>query len=159
MKKEIILQEKMNLIEWSYTLKEITENLWFKSFREGAWGIADVISHFITWDKFLMENRIRYLLLNEDFPKVSINVEEMNKEASIYARSGISKEELINEFVFNRKKLVSLLKNIPIEKFEQKCPGKEHITLYDYFIGLIEHDLKHRKQIELHIKENTRLDC
>ncbi|MGG1676445.1 DinB family protein [Neobacillus sp. NRS-1170] len=152
MKKEIIIKEKMSLMEWSNTLRNLPEDLWFKPFREGAWGIADVISHFISWDQFVMKNRIVFLLGNEDFPKLTIDADEINKQASNYARSGISQEELINEFIGTRKDLVTLLEKIPTEKFDQKYPGKEDMTLNDYFLGLIDHDLKHKQQIELHIK-------
>ncbi|MEH7332891.1 DinB family protein [Neobacillus drentensis] len=152
MSKEMIIKEKMSLMEWSNTLKNIPESLWFKPFREGAWGTADVISHFIFWDQFVIKNRIHFLLNNEDFPKILIDADEINKQASNYARSGILQEELINEFICTRKELVTLLKKIPSVKFDQKYPRKEDMTLNDYFLGIIEHDLKHKEQIELHIK-------
>lgn len=86
MNKESIMKEKISLIEWSLTLKNISNDLWFKPFREGSWGTADVISHFISWDKFMIENRISFLLRDEGFPKIDINAKLINKEASEYAR-------------------------------------------------------------------------
>lgn len=47
MEKERILEEKLSLIDWCQTLKCVTNDVWFDSFRKGSWGIADVISHFI----------------------------------------------------------------------------------------------------------------
>ena len=55
MEKECILEEKLSLIEWCQTLKFMFSDVWFQPFRKGLWGIADVISHFIVWDEFLMK--------------------------------------------------------------------------------------------------------
>ncbi|WP_174734310.1 DinB family protein [Mesobacillus harenae] len=152
MKSEEIIAQKMSLIAWAIPLKEIPNDLLFKPFREGSWGTADVISHFISWDDFLIKNRITYLLKGESFPKIDVDPDAINKEASNYARSGISKNDLINEFISTRTELVALLGKIPAEKFNQPCPGMEHITLADYFSGLIEHDTKHKEQIEAHLE-------
>ncbi|KPB03768.1 DinB family protein [Bacillus sp. CHD6a] len=151
--KENIIKEKYSLVDWSLTLKNISNDLWFKPFREGSWGTADVIAHFISWDKFLIEKRIYFLLREKDFPKTNVTGESINQEASKYARSGISKEDLISEFIYVRKNLVTQLGNVKPEKFDQPCPGKKHITLCEYFVGMIDHDLKHKEQIETHIKK------
>ncbi|MBS4215182.1 DinB family protein [Neobacillus rhizophilus] len=153
MSKDQIIKEKISLIEWVASLKEISNDLWFNPFKEGAWGIADVISHFISWDKFLITNRVSYIYHNEEFPEVNIDVEAINKMASQYARSGISKEELISEFITVRKELVSLLQKIPEETFSEPYPGRENMTIGEYFVGMIEHDLKHKEQIVKHIKK------
>ncbi|MFC4799264.1 DinB family protein [Neobacillus sp. GCM10023253] len=153
MRKDQIIKEKISLIEWVDSLKEISNDLWFMPFKEGAWGIADVISHFISWDKFLITNRVACIYLNEEFPALTIDVEAVNKNASQYARSGISKEELITEFITVRKELVSFLQKVPEETFTEPYPGREHMTIGEYFAGMIEHDLKHREQIEEYIKK------
>ena len=80
MKKENILEEKLNLIEWCQTLKGLSDDMWLRSFKEGSWGIADVISHFIVWDTFLINHRIPYFISEQSVPNVPIDVEEMNKE-------------------------------------------------------------------------------
>ena len=43
-------------------------------------GNADVISHFIVWDVFLIKDRIPYFISGQSVPNVPIDVEEMNKE-------------------------------------------------------------------------------
>ena len=153
--KKSIIQEKRNLVDWSRSLKNISNELWVKPFRNGSWGTAEVISHFISWDKFMMENRITYILRNECLPKINIDVEAMNKEAAEYARAGITKEDLLNEFIFIREELVNLISKIPEERFHHPLQGKEHITLSEYFVGMIDHDLKHKKQIESHINKKN----
>ncbi|EWG12298.1 DinB family protein [Cytobacillus firmus] len=151
MNKENIIKVKKSLIDWSASLKNISTELWFEPFKKGSWGTADVISHFISWDKFMIENRINCLLRKEDFPQITVDAEAINKEASIYARSGISKEDLISEFINIRTELLSLIDKIPDDQFSKPCPGKEHITLGEYFTGMAEHDIKHVDQINKHL--------
>ncbi len=66
----------------------------------------------------------------------------------MYSRS-VCKEELIQQFVDVRGKLLSFIEEIPSGKFQQTYQiGSEKLLLSDYFQGLIEHDLHHKKQIE-----------
>ncbi|WP_162287899.1 DinB family protein [Indiicoccus explosivorum] len=148
MDKAHILEEKRKTAEWAESLKALSEEQWFRPFREGTWGTADVISHFIAWDKFIIENRIAYLLRDDDLPKVKVDVEEVNRHAREHARSGISKEDLIDEFVAVREALVSFIDKIPEERFAQPYPGNPDFTLLDYFTGMVEHDRKHQKEID-----------
>ncbi|ETI68257.1 DinB family protein [Neobacillus vireti] len=154
MKKEDIIKEKLALIDRVHSLKALSDDLWFLPFREGSWGIADVISHFIAWDQFMIDNRISYLLKNEPFPQMAIDVEEINRSASRYARSGITKGQLIDEFITKRKQLLSLLSELDAERFARPLPGRENIILGNYFVGMIEHDEKHMVQIESFINQN-----
>ncbi|MFF2448260.1 DinB family protein [Neobacillus sp. NPDC058068] len=154
MKKEDIINEKLAFIDRVHSLKALSDDLWFLPLREGSWGIADVISHFIAWDQFMIDNRISYLLKNEPFPQMAIDVEEINRSASRYARSGITKDQLIDEFISIRKQLLSLLRALDAERFARPLPGRENIILGNYFIGMIEHDQKHMVQIESFINQN-----
>lgn len=119
-------------------------------------GIADVISHFIAWDQFMIDNRISYLLKNEPFPQMVIDVEEINRAASSYTRSGITKSQLIDEFISVRNLLLSLLDQLDTEQFARSLPGKENMTLGDYFVGMIEHDQTHIAEIESFINQNQK---
>ncbi|HDR7800405.1 TPA: DinB family protein [Bacillus tropicus] len=148
MKKENILEEKLNIIEWCQTLKEVRDDIWFQSFKNGSWGIADVISHFIVWDVFLIKDRIPYFISGQSVPNVPIDVEEMNKRAIKYARSGISKEELLNQFSVTRKQLVDEIGRIPTKYFYNDYQfGTKKMKLNHYFSSLVQHDLKHKEEI------------
>ncbi|MEH6933212.1 MULTISPECIES: DinB family protein [Bacillus] len=148
MEKERILEEKLSLIEWCQTLNGISEDIWFQPFKKGSWAIADVISHFIVWDEFLMKYRIPYFISVQSVPNVPTDVEEMNKGAIKYARSGISKEELIDQFSFTRKQLVDQINQISARNFKDDYQfGTKRVRLNDYFSSLIQHDLKHKEEI------------
>ncbi|PEF45732.1 hypothetical protein COC98_11705 [Bacillus anthracis] len=148
MKKENILEEKLNLIEWCQTLKGLSDDMWLRSFKEGSWGIADVISHFIVWDTFLINHRIPYFISEQSVPNVPIDVEEMNKGAIKYARSGISKEEILDQFSVTRKKLIDQIERIPVDNFYNDFQiSTKKVRLNHYFSSLIQHDLKHKEEI------------
>ncbi|PFH91795.1 hypothetical protein COJ52_18500 [Bacillus cereus] len=155
MEKESILEEKLKLIEWCQTLKSVTNDVWFEPFRKGSWGIADVISHLIVWDEFLMKFRIPYFISGQSVPNVPTGVEEMNKGAIKYARSGISKEELLDQFSFTRKQLVDQINQISSRNFKDDYQfGTKRVRLDNYFSSLIQHDLKHKEEIIQFIKDN-----
>lgn len=94
MGKENILEGKLHLIEWCQILQRVSDDIWFQALRKDSWAIADVISHFIMWDVFLIQDRIPYFISRQSVPNVPIDVEDMNKGAIKYARSGISKRTI-----------------------------------------------------------------
>ncbi|BCB37820.1 hypothetical protein BCJMU51_2712 [Bacillus cereus] len=148
MKKENVLEEKLYLIEWCQTLQRVPDDIWFQALREGSCAIADVISHFIVWDAFLIKDRIPYFISGQSVPNVPIDVEEMNKGAIKYARSGISKEEILEQFNVTRKKLVDQIERIPTQYFYNDYQfGTKKVRLNHYFSSLIQHDLKHKEEI------------
>ncbi|MED0989708.1 DinB family protein [Bacillus nitratireducens] len=148
MEKESILEEKLKLIEWCQTLKSVTNDVWFEPFRKGSWGIADVISHLIVWDEFLMKFRIPYFISGQSVPNVPTGVEEMNEGAIKYARTGISKEKLLDQFSFTRKQLVGQINQISARNFKGDFQfGTKRVRLNNYFSSLIQHDLKHKEEI------------
>ncbi|BCD23744.1 hypothetical protein BC30090_2641 [Bacillus cereus] len=155
MKKENVLEEKLYLIEWCQTLQRVPDDIWFQALREGSWAIADVISHFIVWDVFLIKDRIPYFISGQSVPNVPIDVEEMNKGAIKYARSGISKEELLNQFSVTRKQLVDGIGRIPTQYFYNDYQfGTKKVKLNHYFSSLIQHDLKHKEEIMQFLIQN-----
>ncbi|MDA2595340.1 DinB family protein [Bacillus cereus group sp. Bc061] len=155
MKKENVLEEKLYLIEWCQTLQRVPDDIWFQALREGSWAIVDVISHFIVWDVFLIKDRIPYFISGQSVPNVPIDVEEMNKGAIKYARSGISKEELLNQFSVTRKQLVDGIGRIPTQYFYNDYQfGTKKVKLNHYFSSLIQHDLKHKEEIMQFLIQN-----
>lgn len=156
MNKQQIIEEKLSLITWSESLKGLADDVWFGPFKDGSWGIADVISHFISWDQFLLDYRLPFIIQSEEIPAVKVDVEHINTKASLYARSGISKDSLINEFLSIREEVVSQIKNIPAERFHEPIIiGKSRLMVSSYFSDLIEHDRKHKNQINTFLKDQN----
>jgi hypothetical protein len=102
-----------------------------------------------------MKYRILYFISSQYVPNVPTDVEEMNKSAMRYARSGISKEELIDQFISTRKQLVDQMNQIPAQNFKDDYQfGTKRVRLNNYFSSLIQHDLKHKEEIIQFIKDN-----
>lgn len=95
-----------------------------------------------------MKFRIPYFISGQSVPNVPTDVEEMNKSAIKYARSGISKEGLIDQFSFTRKQFVDQMNQISAQNFKDDYQfGTKRVRLNDYFSSLIQHDLKHKEEI------------
>ncbi|MEI5906865.1 DinB family protein [Bacillus spongiae] len=156
MNKSQIVQEKERYIDWVYTLKNMSDALWYKPFKEESWATADVIAHLIHWDQFVIENRIPYFINDEALPNIAVDVEAINKEASEYARGGVLKDELIDKFIFERRQLITSITTLPATTFDQPFAGRETIKIGDYFVSTIDHDLHHQKQIVEFIKSEGR---
>lgn len=148
MGKAELLKEKRDFSYWVLSLEELDNRLWFQPFSEGKWATADVVSHFNTWDRFFLEHRMPYILKNIPFHKIDINPEEMNRDASRYARSGISKHELLNEFNETRNMVIEWLEALPEESYGQILNiGATEMALISYFQEHHQHDVRHQQQI------------
>jgi hypothetical protein len=152
MDKQRIIEEKIKFLEWVLTLQLVPERFWVIPFKKGSWGPAEVIAHFSFWDKFVIENRLRPVLYNEEMPSIPVDVQQVNNQAAAYAKKK-SPIEIIQNFKENRLLLVSLLEDMADEIFLQPVGGKD-ILWKQYFKGLIEHDEKHRQQMEEHLKKH-----
>ncbi|KAA0544595.1 DinB family protein [Bacillus sp. BGMRC 2118] len=158
MSKSDIIREQEQLVDWAKTLHSIDKMIWFKPFSKGKWGTADVISHFITWDHFMLQHRIPFIEKGLEFPKVDINPEKMNKDASVYARSGIEKQQLIKEYIDTRSQVIERLKLFPEELYAKKITvGSKELSVSEYFASHLEHDNKHVHQIKEFIKDGKNL--
>jgi hypothetical protein len=158
MDKTDLLTEKRAMSSWvDSLLVEMNDSLWFEPLGEGKWGTADVISHFITWDRFFLDHRIPYIEKGLPFPKIDINLEKINKESSVYSRSGIGKQRLIQEYVETREAVLSSLDELPEETFQYVMKiGNSEMKVVDYFYLLVQHDLKHKKQIANFIEKKNK---
>lgn len=153
MKKEEIINAELRIIEWGKSLLQTDNNLWFTSFSDGKWATADVISHLINWDRFFLEQRIPYIIKKVPFPNLEVDEDKMNDEAAIYARSGVTKEQLIKEFIETRQQVISILEDITESEYGQMLiVGERELSLANYLLLHIEHDLKHQTQIDDFLK-------
>jgi hypothetical protein len=153
--KEALLKGKREIYNWVKKLDSVDEQMWFQPISEGKWAIADVISHFIAWDRFCMDYRMPYMEKALPFPKLDVNVDHVNKTASVYARSGITKKQLIQEYYQTRGMLLSILEEWPEELFDKVVKlGSIEIKVVDYFSSHIEHDQEHIKKINDFLKKN-----
>ncbi|MBD7965964.1 hypothetical protein [Fictibacillus norfolkensis] len=98
---------------------------------------------------FVWDERFSYFLKSTNTPPKIGDVEEINKNAAHEAKSGISKNALIDEVIECRLVLSRKLQELPNRMWEEKFQlGHSWITLCEYIKGMIEHDDHHKNQIE-----------
>ncbi|MBA4536684.1 DinB family protein [Bacillus aquiflavi] len=126
--------EKVSVYEWSTPIKA------------GKWSVAEIVGHFITWDQFVLTERIPYFFKNNTQLKRP-DVEKMNEQSSRKSRA-MSKEKIISDFLRTRKDLLKEVQLIGNEYWDKEIRiGGTLLFLSDYFNGLIHHENHHFRQI------------
>ncbi|HDX9577046.1 TPA: DinB family protein [Bacillus pseudomycoides] len=142
-----VIGELNQLIPFLISLEEVSEKVLFSPICEGKWSTAAIISHFMYWDRYILEERLDGMVNGELLSKTKVNVEEMNRLAEEYAHSGISKVQLIREICETRQKLLDSLEDKDLERSIFKI-GSSEMTVNEYFKRMVEHDNHHIKQIK-----------
>lgn len=150
--KETIHRYK-EFIEWTETLSDLDDNIWLTPIAEGKATVAEIISHLKNWDYYLINTIIPAIKNGEGM--VFPDFDSFNQKAYEYARSGISKNSLLDEFKQTRIQLVEIMltepdvatKNVTANGVEN-CPhtGTPYSLLYIIY-EFIEHDIHHKNQI------------
>lgn len=143
--KDKIIEKNRRIAEWALSLKGLPGDVWFRPFKEGSWGTAEVIAHLMFWDHNVIDSRLKPFLQNEKLSESKLDVQKINDNAAAYARK-TDKQEVIDEFVNARIELIGLIEAMPSEAFSQKLPG-EKMSWSHYFQELIQHDKHYQNQI------------
>ncbi|WNR44913.1 DinB family protein [Paenibacillus roseipurpureus] len=144
--------------EWTDTLQDVQESMWLQPMTEGKASVGEVISHLKNWDAYLIETIIPAIKYGEGmiFP----DFDSFNKLAYEYAKSGISKDRLLEEFKATRLQLVEMLlaapdlvaKHVTVNGVAT-CPhtGTPYSLLY-IIHEFNDHDNHHKNQIAANLK-------
>lgn len=144
--KQHIVKLYEQTIDWVKNLDDLSEEQWRKPIAPGKWTIAEVVGHLVPWDIFILEQRLPYFFKESILPS-SPNVDETNRLASESSKVK-TKEELIISFVTTRARLIAAIKEIPNEFWSYPLTLKsKEISPLDYFLGLLDHDDQHFKEI------------
>ncbi len=151
-----VLNEYASLTDWLQEIAmKMSEEVFFSSIKPGKWSPAEIISHIRAWDDYLLQERISYLSSGASLTGLASTVEEVNRSAAAHAHSGFSKDEIINETVKERQKVVEHLKPLGRKQWTDTFYiDKFPLCLTSYIKGLIEHDEHHKLQIEVFMSEH-----
>lgn len=140
-------------IEWTDTLRELDDATWLTPIAEGKATVAEIISHLQNWDHYLIHTVIPAIKNGQGM--VFPDFDSFNRIAYEYARSGISKNDLLDEFKQTRLQLTEIMlaepdvttKHVTANGIDN-CPhtGTPYSLLYIIY-EFIEHDIHHKKQI------------
>lgn len=146
-----ILDHHRNVIEFVQALKDLTEDEWRTPIAENKWTVAEVISHLIPWDEFVLYKRIPYLFTDDKLPK-SPEAAIMNAKAASKARK-VEKKIIIDKFILGRSNLLKAIDTIPADHWKNELIiGQTRLSLLDYLGGLSEHDFHHFEQVKAVLK-------
>jgi hypothetical protein len=141
-----VIQQFEAIVPYLEQLKKVeNDELFFKPIGEGKWSSAAIVAHLYFWDQYIQNDRLPLMLKLNLLPPGDVDVQALNNEAETFAHSGISKNELLDKFISNRKNLNEVLAIVDLQK--EFSIGKHHFTIEKYFLGMVEHDEHHLKQI------------
>ncbi|CAM3398127.1 DinB family protein [Paenibacillus lupini] len=149
---ETLLQYK-EFTSWTDILHDVQISLWLQPIAKGKATIGEIISHLKGWDSYLITTVIPAIKRGEAvfFP----DFDSFNEIAYEYARSGISKDNLLNEFRQTRHQLVEILlaetdittKYITVNGMSNSPSADTPYSLLYIIHEFIEHDNHHKGQI------------
>jgi hypothetical protein len=142
------------ITKWANSLVELEDSTWFKPIAEGKASIAEIVSHLMNWDRHLITGVIPSVLRGEGM--VFPDFDPFNARAFEYAKSGVTKNQLLGEFCATRMELCKLLMEIGEDSLrrhvtangEEQCPHTG--TPYSLLVAIQEftdHDNHHINQI------------
>ena len=155
MNRETVIDTFNYYSTWLCLLDSMEEETWTMPIGLDKWSCREIIAHIMNWDKHLLSAVIPSIKDEEGmhFP----DFDPFNEMAASFARSGISKNELLHEAKKTRKQLISALNELPDEQLYRPVPsnGQTHCphtgTPYSLLYIILEftyHDRHHQKQIE-----------
>lgn len=92
-------------------MSNLDEQLLRKPIEEGKWSSIEIIGHFNTWDEFVLQYRIPYLLKSEHLPK-GPNTKDFNTQSALLAKNE-DIEVTIKKCIRIRNKLLNHISQIP----------------------------------------------
>lgn len=144
-----VIKQYSSLVNSLDELRRMPEEYWLEPIHEGKWSTGEIIAHLKAWDVFVWDERLSYFLKKLNTPPKKGDVEEINRNAAHEAKSGISKNALIDEVIECRLVLARKLQEVPTAIWEEKIQmSHSWVTLCEYIKGLVEHDNHHKQQIE-----------
>lgn len=145
---EILTQYK-GFTNWLQQLKQMPDEYWLVPIKDGKWSVGEIVAHIKAWDVFVWDERVAYFVSGSEIPAKKVDVEEINSNAANEAKSGISKNQLLDEVIECRQVVAKKLGEVPSSVWQKRIEmSSKMITLCEYISGLVEHDEHHRTQIE-----------
>ncbi|MBH5318840.1 DinB family protein [Paenibacillus sp. GSMTC-2017] len=150
-----IIDTFRSITTWSNQFNTLDDTAWFKPIEEGKASTAEIISHLMNWDQYLITYGIPAVQRGEGI--VFPDFDPYNAIAYSYAKSGVSKSQLLVEFNATRLELCELLHEMGEETLrkpitangDELCPHTgTPFSILSIIQDFIHHDTHHKNQIE-----------
>ena len=144
-----ILEHYKQFLDFFHQLSKLDKHVLRQPMQDGKWSIIEVIGHFQRWDQFVIDQR---LPLNEEVPP-SPKVEEVNANAALEARNNPI-NVTFEQFMTSRTQLIDLLSDLHKEVWNSQIHiNQKTISFTEYMEGLMEHDLHHKRGVEVFLNQ------
>ncbi|WP_214767983.1 MULTISPECIES: DinB family protein [unclassified Exiguobacterium] len=145
--KETLLTHYKETMNFVRELEHIPEDAWRSSYAEGKWTIAEIVGHLSPWDRFMVAERLPFMLADEPF-RVKPNSQEVNEEAAKMSREQ-QRILTIDEFLVSRDLLSRAVDLIPEERLTDTFTSNgKTMMIVDLLGAMKQHDLHHIDQIK-----------
>ena len=145
---EDLLRRFEVFVPWARSLTGMDERFWLIPMGQGKWSIGECFAHLFVWDRYALTHRLPYFepdakLVPGPAPQT------LNNFASSYARSGITRDNLIEQFVHARQALAAQFRAMSPERLDAPLEiAGTATTPRKYLEELVVHSEHHRRQIE-----------
>ncbi|MCR8850949.1 DinB family protein [Rossellomorea sp. SC111] len=133
---------------WLEELKLLSEYEWFRPIEEGKWSIAANIAHIIRWDQYSLQEILPHVAEGVELSPFP-DFQKFNGQAEEYAHRVVNQEDLIEEGIKTRDRMITYVKSLSEDDVDQSFKvGEQSFTLKEFFEDFIGHDKHHQEQIE-----------
>ncbi|MFP4975721.1 DinB family protein [Paenibacillus sp. CN-4] len=144
--KHRLLEELEDFADFASSLCDCPDEVLCGKITE-VWTLCDVISHITGWDRHLEEHVVHQLLEHEPVQLGEHPDVQAFNEASVAWGRSLIPQELLDEAVTVRRRLIAKLRVIAEETFQVPL-GDRGYTLERFLQEMfVEHDLHHKEQI------------
>ncbi|NLP52850.1 DinB family protein [Bacillus sp. RO1] len=140
-------QAYRNNMEFFYSFTTKTEGELNQPIQKGKWSIKEIIGHIYFWDLFLLEDMVPEMKDSGVLPNFPEH-DEYNNKAIHSIKSFSSTNDLLEEFVITRKKLISNMEKLNQEVKFTIGNNKRNFTPQTFLGMFVEHDIHHMEQIK-----------
>jgi hypothetical protein len=152
--KQTVCNELLRILTIVEELDSMDQNIWQQPIAEGKFSRAQIVSHLMYWDQFLINVAIPDIYRKNEI--VFPDHDDKNELASIYAKL-VAKQQLISEFKQEREKLITFIQSLPTDILEKEikvndlthCPRTKQTYTFTYILEeFVQHDDHHVKQLK-----------
>ncbi|BBI30912.1 DinB family protein [Cohnella abietis] len=151
--REQLVHEFEQLIAYAEGLKLYSEAELSSPIAPGKWSPKEIMAHIMVWDQYYFEYAITPVAMQQENAIITssdlIDVESFNQKSTQIAKERAG-SELFDLVIETREQFIQKLNQISEQSLRHPFVDADGATfvIFDFVVGLIEHDQHHINQIE-----------
>ncbi|REK75190.1 DinB family protein [Paenibacillus paeoniae] len=158
--REQLVHEFKRLITFAEGLKSYSEAELSSPIAPGKWSPKEIMAHIMVWDQYYFEYAITPVAARQEKAVITssdlIEVDSFNHNSMQIAKERAA-NELFELVIETRELFIQKLNQISEQSLRHSFVDADGTTfvIFDFVVGLIEHDQHHMDQIENLLTSNT----